>query len=304
MDFVYASNNAFFRYLIVSINSLMRHNKNSNIHILSNDLSDENKEILIQKGKSNDCNVFFQEVNINFIQKLKLRYHFPHETYFRLVAHKYLSVSKVIFLDSDTVILGDLKHLFNLKLNEYYLAASTDPIIEYQFPGFEDKKGLLGILDRPYYNVGVILMNLSKIKKDRVFDKTLEYIQNNPEICEYLDQDGINAIMNKQIFEIGQRYNLNIPFLNHKIFKNTLNELEAMNSIVLHFASSIKPLDFRYNGIYKSFFIYNYFESIGKRKIHARIILILHKSLFLIYYTFVKTKYLTKTILISLRRQI
>ena len=95
---------------------------------------------------------------------------------------------KVIYLDVDTVINNDLAELYNQDIEDYEVGVVRDVFI------FGQR------LHKTYFNSGVLLMNMKKIKQTGYLEKTRELCRTKKML--FLDQDALNyAVTSKKILD-------------------------------------------------------------------------------------------------------
>lgn len=200
----YASDSNYLPYLSVSLISLMKNaNKNYkyNIYILHSGINkDEQQPIL---DLANDIfNIEFVNVSerLNEVNgNLQLRDYYTGATYYRIfIANMFPNLDKAIYLDSDTIVLGDISKLYSYDLLDNYLGAISDKVVA-SHPVFQDYcKEVLGILPNRYINAGILLMNLKKFKEDDFYSKfkdlLIEY-----KFCVAQDQDYLNVLCKDKI---------------------------------------------------------------------------------------------------------
>ena len=97
---------------------------------------------------------------------------------------------KVLWLDCDTIIDGDISGIFKTDMDGMYYAGVREP---------EKSKG------RTYINVGVLLINLEQIRKDKFEDRLIETL--NMERLSLPDQDAINNLAQGKIKLLDGRFN-------------------------------------------------------------------------------------------------
>lgn len=129
--------------------------------------------------------------------------HFSQGTsavWFRLALPEILgpSVDRVIYLDSDTVVVGDLSSLFAVDLGEAAVGAVLD------FDHVELGKPLG--LDR-YVNSGVLLMDLVRWRRDRHFEGCLGFADRNRALIRFGDQCALNGYFRDGIALLDPRWN-------------------------------------------------------------------------------------------------
>lgn len=149
------------------------------------------------------------------------------------------NLTRIIYLDGDTLIYQDISEMYELDFNDNY-------ILGYPFncPQVLDKFGIRVI---NYINGGVLLFNLDKIKRDNKINDLLECTIQYNEKLEYLEQDSINLIFHPKIGLLPLKYGMylfgNITIFD-KFIKNRLrfkiNKNEIIDSLknpsILHFS--------------------------------------------------------------------
>lgn len=211
MNVVYHSSNKFAPVLGVSITSLFENNKNMkeiSVYIIEDNISINNKNKLEQIAKQYGRDLFFitmPDVNEEFHLDLKkVRGDWIFNSYCRLFLNKLLpkDIKKVLYLDSDVLILNDLTDLWNTDINNYCLAAVMDYIsIDYY--------NLFGLnKNARYCNSGVLLINLELWEQNNINDLVRDYIKQNNGYVFFMEQTVFNAILQNNILVLPQKYNL------------------------------------------------------------------------------------------------
>lgn len=91
---------------------------------------------------------------------------------------------RIIQLDADTIINDSLQELWDMDIDGYWLAAVKENERHTQH-AFEH-------IDPRYFNVGVALLNLKQIRKDKVTPKLIEAL--NTIYMPWIDQDAWNLL--------------------------------------------------------------------------------------------------------------
>ena len=169
---VFATDDKYIPFLAVAIESLVDNSSKYNyysIKILHTDVSKENKK-KIEKYETENVSIEFVDLNY-YIEKVKdklyTRDYYTNTTYFRLfLPELYPQYNKVLYLDSDIVILDDIAKLYNINMGDNLVAAAPDDIIQSNkvFQDYVEK--VVGVSDyKHYFNAGVLLMNLDQLRK-------------------------------------------------------------------------------------------------------------------------------------------
>lgn len=244
-------------YLGAVLTSLIDSNKHNtiDIYVLTSDVSESSKQRLEAAVKAiTNFTITFVNAKDQNIKRLEAGGHISSATYIRFEIPELLSkIDKVLYLDADLIILDDIVDYWNIDISEYYVAAVENPFFDrYSSLGMKPSYG--------YFNAGVLLINLSKWRKDNVKEKALDFLNENKINAIMYDQDALNAIFSGCWKKVGLRWNLQTSYLRRKLQLPThITEItDAYNTPgIIHFSSSSKPWDFLdphpYTSVYKKY---------------------------------------------------
>lgn len=172
-------------------------------------------------------------------------------------------IDKVIYLDDDIIIQHDLAELYEVNVEDYYCAASRDMIGEGSSPSFLEK--LHSML--PYYfNAGVMVLNLRKIREDNVSAKLVNYVLHGINFMG--NQDAFNVVFDGNVKYISCKWNFIIHYLKEKSSKGIAEyyglgcdirtERQLLDSChIIHFAGVDRPWEnyqYYFTDLYLSYF--------------------------------------------------
>lgn len=109
--------------------------------------------------------------------KLKNVYHFSVVTYYRLfIASLFPEYDKIVYLDCDLVVLGDISELYNVELGDNILGAAPEQFVQNtdEFRIYAERA--LGVDPDGYVNAGVLVMNLAEFRKNEIENKFISLI--------------------------------------------------------------------------------------------------------------------------------
>ena len=172
--------------------------------------------------------------------------HLNQSTYYRLIMSEILpgNLSKVLYLDGDVIVRHSLLPLWNIDLQDYAIAASTD-----FYSGVIDFYNRLRYPPQfGYFNAGVLLINLNYWRSNDVINTFFRFMKEHGDDIFFHDQDVLNAVFynNKLSFPI--KYNLMTLFLSKKSqfdywkFEKQLSEAIA-DPVIIHYSGE-KPWDY------------------------------------------------------------
>ena len=206
----FSTDDEYIAYLDVAIASLIDNASreyNYRLIILNTGLRQEN----IDKIMQNTCDGFaieFADISSrleDIKSKFKDVYHFSVVTYYRLfIASLFPQYGKVIYLDCDLVVLGDISKLYNVEMGDNVIAAGPEAYVRNteEFRLYADKA--LGVDPDRYVNAGVLVIDLAKFREHRIEESFVELINKydfdllDPDqaYLNYLCQDKIHVLPN------------------------------------------------------------------------------------------------------------
>ena len=217
LEVVYAANDSYARHLGVSLCSLLDRNQDMEgirVHILSRGISRENKERLKEIGEQYGRKIVFAE-----IENLEDKFEHPVDTggydisiLLRLFMAEVLppDLNRVLYLDCDTVIVQSLKKLWTVDLRDCIAGAVMEPTI------YKEVKDSIGLGEKdPYFNSGVLLIDLKKWREEEIQKKLLAFWKKKGGKLFASDQDVINGTLKGRILSLPPRYNF---FTNYRYF--------------------------------------------------------------------------------------
>lgn len=205
MKILYSIDNKYSHCLAVSLVSLFDNNKKNDldVSILTNDLSIDNEKKLssIAKKYGRVLRIIRDNKIDSFLSSIGVRkYHDSYTPYYRIFFDRYFEgVDNILYLDADTIIVGDINSLQAIDLKDDYLAAVKEPQGRYY-------GNLIGLNNCDYFNSGVMLLNIRKWKKDNCRANVIENIKNK-NFYVYPDQDIVNILFKEKIAVLSPEYN-------------------------------------------------------------------------------------------------
>ena len=115
--------------------------------------------------------------------------------------------NKCVYIDSDTILRGDVGELFDIELGDKVVAAMVDPKVTVikEFRDYVDNA--VGVSHKEYVNDGVMVIDLKKMRKIKYLSKMIELIQERDADLVAPDQDYLNVILKGQILYLDPIWN-------------------------------------------------------------------------------------------------
>jgi lipopolysaccharide biosynthesis glycosyltransferase len=112
---------------------------------------------------------------------------------------------RVLYLDSDLIVLDDLAPLFDdVDMGGHQIGAVTN-VFQHNDAGRPAELGLPSA--DVYFNAGVLLMNLAAMREDRSSRALISYARENSELIAFRDQDALNVVLGERRRELHPRWN-------------------------------------------------------------------------------------------------
>lgn len=125
-------------------------------------------------------------------------------TWYRIFLPELLpELERVLYLDSDLIALADLGPLWASDVEDFYLAAATN-VLE---PHYARRLEEAGLDPRRYFNAGVMLLNLARMRRDGCGEALRAYGVEHASGLVLRDQDALNAILGGRRLALHPRWN-------------------------------------------------------------------------------------------------
>ncbi len=189
---------------MVTIASILTNNdpKKYSIHIMTKGLNEQNTQLLASLRKTfNNASINIVTIDTKLLQGAITSRRFPIANFFRLMIPNVFTFSKALYLDCDIIVNRNIDNIWNIELGNNACGMVEDQACE-----DITLHNRIGIYT-PYYNAGVLLMNLEVWRKENISEKLIAFMSDYPEKCLYPDQDAINNVLCKRITPIPYTYN-------------------------------------------------------------------------------------------------
>lgn len=237
----YACDDHFVQYTIVSLHSMIKNASNEHtyhIYILHAGISDEMKQkVLALRGKN--VEISFEDVTDylrSISDKLPIRDYYSKTTYYRFfIAEMFPEYDKAIYIDSDTVVQGDISELYYTDIKDAYVGACHEQaMVQVDVYGTYVEK-VIGISRYNFFNAGMMLINCEQFRLRFVLDKFIQHLHTYDFVVTQ-DEDYLNLICKDHVYWLDQRWNT-------EIFGDIPYPIEQAK--ILHYIMTNKPWHYR-----------------------------------------------------------
>ena len=163
-----------------------------------------------------------------------------------LIPEMFPDIDKMLYLDGDLIAKADLGEIYNYDVEDYYAAAVIDSGSIYYKHQYVKKV-------KNYFNSGVMLLNLKKLREEHVSDLLLE-TKKNMQDASLMDQNVFNLVFDGKVLLLPIRYNFMPVSLERAYEKWTINDVNKTygtdyknkkqlfaDAAVIHYSSKDKP---------------------------------------------------------------
>jgi lipopolysaccharide biosynthesis glycosyltransferase len=245
----YATDNNYVPHVAASLVSLFENNKKVlfNVYILTNSVSENHSQNLQTIANDYGQSISFISIDslINKLSELNVAVNsLSISTYSRLFLAEILpdEIDKILYLDCDTIIVGNITDIWKHNITNLYIAG----VIDTMYPNYKSSISLP--LNKPYINAGILFINLEKWRNGAT-ELFMDFIKKFDGKVPHLDQGVINGVFHdKEILEL--KFNVQTPVFLFNKYKNLLNYfsltdyyskkefLEAKkNPVIIHYSS-------------------------------------------------------------------
>lgn len=237
----YACDDNFVKYTMVSLKSMIDNASREykyNVYILNTNICEEMRQKTLELA-DDSFKITFEDVTdyLNSVsERLPIRDYYSKTTYYRLfIAEMFKEYDKAVYIDSDTIVLGDISEFYNHDIGNAYVGACNEQaMIQEDVYGTYVEK-VLGISRHNFFNAGVLLINCHQFRKNNLLDKFVALLHEYNFVVTQ-DEDYLNLICHNRVCWIDQKWNT-------EVFGKINTPDEEIK--ILHYIMVSKPWHFR-----------------------------------------------------------
>ncbi|WP_018687241.1 DUF4422 domain-containing protein [Ahrensia kielensis] len=228
--------------------------------VLDGGLTHDERNILekIPSDYSVAGRISFIDMSAQFLS-LEVHSYFTRSTFYRISLPEILQeYNKVLYLDTDMIVLNDISKLYNIDLTEKSVAAAKDLVMK-SFTARGVRSNIdtgstpamayltdhldMGTNYENYFQAGMLLMNLKKLRENKISSSILDDLKRT--CFWFLDQDALNKHLLGDVLFVDNKWNslfmdeISQSFLNEQDLLSYKESIDCPN--VIHFAGDKKP---------------------------------------------------------------
>lgn len=231
----FGTDNNYVQHMGCCIASILANSKpgeNLHFYILDGGVSDENKRRVECLKKIAPCEIEWKSPDLSQLEGCPEIAQLLKSAYLRLLLPEVLpEIDKILYLDCDIIVTTSLMELWNLDFHDHSLCAVQD-ICEY-IHNDNVLKYTQRLNLKQYFNSGVMLLNLKRLRENNQFRHALLWAKENKELVCCADQDALNVVFKDDCHYLPFRWNCQIM---PKFWKDFLPDVmdEEIKQLLLH----------------------------------------------------------------------
>lgn len=236
------------------------------VFVLDGGLTKESVDRIISLGRPGRVSVEIVRPDLRVLETLPVSGHVNLCTYLRILIPQALpeSLERVIYLDSDMVVLSDLGRLWDEPLDERHCLAVQEvsaPVMDARqgLPAYKRCAHYLSTIrpipnykafgfppSKKYFNGGVMVIDLAKWRRDDVAGRLLQCLNDNRRYVRWWDQYALNVVLADTCGELDCRWNQTshvyaFPSWERSPLSAETFDLVRSDPFIVHFAARRKP---------------------------------------------------------------
>lgn len=240
INIFYACDDSFVKFTAVSLFSMRKNasrDRKYHIHVLHTDITEETQQSVL--AMADECfSITFDDVSSylnDMCERLPLRDYYSNTTYYRMfIAEMFPDVDKAIYIDSDTVVQGDISELYDYDIESFDVGACHEQVmVQVDVYGAYTEK-CLGIDRNLFFNAGVLLINCRRFREKKTLERFVKLLDVfNCRVTQ--DEDYLNILCRDHVRFLPQTWN-------SQVFGEMLDKPDECK--IVHYIMVEKPWHF------------------------------------------------------------
>lgn len=233
----FATDDNYLPFLAVTLESIRENSSREydyRIYVLHSGVRSEYEEKILRYSEEG-----FEVSFVDVTERLKtissllhMRDYYTCTTYFRIfIAGMFPQYDKAIYLDCDTVVLGDLSALYNYDLKDNLIGGAPCEGVNSFKVYKEYVRTVDGLNPDMFFNAGVILMNLKGFREEGFYEKFADLLKKY-KFTVIQDEDYLNVLCQDRVLQLPRAWN-KFPVSKDRLFRGELR--------IVHYGMTWKP---------------------------------------------------------------
>lgn len=222
-----AANYGYLDKAETTLKSIFKHTPNAEVYLANMDIPQEWFVAINEKLSTIDCKLYDLKIDINELEIGKVNHdHINDYSYVRIYLPRLIKADRILYLDSDIIVNGDLNPFLELEIAEPYALAMT-----------------LDIKYMEAYSSGVMLIDCARWQQYQLEEACRQIIRQEIQITNG-DQTVINLACRDYVQELPTYYNNQVGYdmiSSYGRMKPPFEELLDDQALITHFLTPDKP---------------------------------------------------------------
>ncbi|MBA2505360.1 MAG: glycosyltransferase family 8 protein [Thermoleophilaceae bacterium] len=190
------------------LDSVLLHHKPGEVHVHflhGRDLLRRTRKTLKRMIEERGGRVSFLRIGRRQVRSLVTQSGLPASHWYRVFLPELLpGEDRLVYLDSDTIVLESLAPLAGIDLGDNLLGAVDNVLL----PEFAHRPEQLGLPpNRPYFNSGVLVMDLAAMRAANATREVLAWARSTADPLVWPEQDALNVVLGARRLRLHPRWN-------------------------------------------------------------------------------------------------
>lgn len=230
-------NQSYTRGMGIALYSLLKNNPKHDfhIHLFTTGLDENDEERLKNLAEKFPVIISLHLFDEAWLDELPTIGRYSKSIYFRLIIPAVVSSysDRVLYIDADTLITGDLSPLFSLDFSGNTICACNDTLRARQ-----TQCAALGLSKGNYFNSGMLLINLQQWNSRMTTQRICDLLLKRGSSFRFPDQDGLNICLENEVSILPGKYN----YIYDIIANNVWHKIDVpKDTVMIHFTGKCKP---------------------------------------------------------------
>lgn len=246
MNICLLSSDAFMPHSAALIASIMENKAPEDcivFHYFCENVSDKSKATLLTMKQNWDFDIQFYDMEVGFFDGYHQFCKGSYMGYYKIVIPRILpqEIDKVLFLDSDMIVQTSLAPFYETNIEGKYAAVVAE----------RKKCDYFCTHNEPYFNAGVVLMNLKKYREDHIEEKIIDLCNKRIIKAICVEQDFLNEVFRGNVIYLPLQWNMMLDKIQRDFLlsadwnmypysEDEIHEAES-NPKIIHYVSNRKP---------------------------------------------------------------
>lgn len=233
-----ASDDNYAPFVATTITSIVKNTKSFiDFYVLDGGIFELSKQkILSLKNEFNNFSIEFIDMKDSGLERFPYIRHYSLNTFSRyFIPELKPDLNKILYMDVDIIVKGDVAELYNQDLGNYPLGAILEDFYPHNYtylkkicPNYSGGSN--------YFNAGILLLSLDYFRKNNLTQKLIDKTIELKDVLSCADQDVFNLIFENNFKIFDYKYNFMPDFIDLILELDKKEAIEATNNpVILHY---------------------------------------------------------------------